>query len=170
VAKSNTTPSTTVVVNFGGAASDTLSAEVDDRATGLNGGQTSFDPGDTVYYLLYHSPTVRVSTITASAGSVQRVSPGVVVKEVDVQFENKATAALSVPATGIVSVTWLGRSLGALTLSEDGVTLRAQTAGVAVARLKVNTQPVAFGLASPVTLGGYTDFPILVMVTGELVS
>ncbi len=42
----------------GSGASGHLSAEVDTRAAGLNGGRSSFSPGETVYILIYKSDNV----------------------------------------------------------------------------------------------------------------
>ena len=49
----------TIRVSFGDGSSSVpgahLSAEVDSRPTGLNGGKTSFQPGDSCWFLVFIS-------------------------------------------------------------------------------------------------------------------
>lgn len=160
-----------ITVSFGeqaGAAEfGHLSAEIDDRPTGLNGGNTSFAPGDTAYFLVYQSSNVSHDTPIASAGSIVTASVGSVQKEVDVQFPDTDTASLPIPADSIVGVQWLGRSLGSLAL-QDEQTVKASAKGVAVARVTISTTPSAYGLQSPGSLGGETDFSVLVFIQGHL--
>lgn len=164
--------SATIQVAFGDADAAAavgahLSAAIDDRAGGLNGGDTAFAPGDTAYFLVWKSANVTCDTPRTSAGSIVGASPGVVQREQDVQFADTDEATLAVPATGIVSVTWLGRSLGSLQLQGE-MTLKASAKGVAVARVTYNTAPSAHGLVSPLTLAGLTDFSILVYILGHV--
>lgn len=161
-----------IQVSFG-AGVDTanahLSAEIDSREAGLNAGATSFAPGDTAYFLVYKSDNVSYSPPVASAGSISTAGTQITVeKEEDVQFADADTATLGVPSSAVTSVTWLGRSLGSLTLQADRTTLKASAKGVAVARVKYNCKADAFGLVSPATLAGLTDFSILVYILGHL--
>lgn len=160
-----------ITVSFGDgadASSGHLSAEVDSRPDGLNEGRTSFSPGDTAHFLVYKSSNVSYNAPVSSAGSISARASGLTVtKEDDVQFADTDTASLSIPAQSIVSVTWLGRSLGSLALA-DPMTLKASARGVAVARVKYTAQADAWSLASPASLGGLTDFSILVFILGRL--
>ena len=145
-----------------------LSAEIDDRPAGLNAGDTSFAPGDTAYFLVYKSDNVTYDFPVASAGTVTAAGTGLTVsKEQDLQFADVDTASLSIPATAITNVTWLGRSLGELSL-QDPTTVKASAKGVAVARVTYTCRADGFGLASPTTLAGLTDFSILVFILGHL--
>lgn len=56
----------TVRVQFGdpdGTTTGHLSAEIDARTDGLNGGKTAFTPGETVYLLVYASANVTVTVV-----------------------------------------------------------------------------------------------------------
>lgn len=62
-----------LTVNFSiGTNADTdshLSAEVDNREDGLNCGNTNFEPGDPVWWLLYKGPQIGNLSITSSMGT-----------------------------------------------------------------------------------------------------
>jgi len=116
-----------ITVSFGtdsGTGDGHLSAEVDGRDDGLNGGETSFEPGDTAYFLVYRSDNVSIDSVECSAGSITSASAGLVTKEQDLSFAGTDSATLSVPASSITSTTWLGKTLGSLSLQPDGVTVR----------------------------------------------
>ena len=63
----------TIRVQFGNPdgseAAGHLSAEIDTRPGGLNGGRTSFNPGETAYILVYKSDNVSITDTICSAGS-----------------------------------------------------------------------------------------------------
>lgn len=160
-----------ITVSFGaetGAGVDGhLSAEIDDREDGLNGGDTSFAPGDTAYFLVFKSANVTYDAPVCSAGSIQTASAGSVEREEELTFADTDTATLQVPCTGSLSVLWLGRSLGSLTLI-DPMTVKASAKGVAVAKVTYSATADAFGLTSPSSLNGLTDFSILVFILGHI--
>lgn len=162
---------TSFQISFGtsaGAASGHLSAEIDDRPEGLNAGKTSFVPGDIARFLVYKSANVAYDNPVPSAGSVSRGPAQVVEKEDDIAFADTDTASLPIPATAIVSVTWMGSSLGALALS-DPQTLKASAKGVAVARVRYRANADSWALQSPPSAGGLTDFSILVFILGRII-
>lgn len=159
-----------ITVSFGenaaAGAGSHLSAEIDGRDNGLNGGDTSFAPGDRAYFLVYQSANVTHDAPVPSAGTISGAAVGSVEREEDVSFADTDTASLAVPATGIVSVTWLGRNLGGLSLvNETG--LKASASGIAVARVKYTTAPVGYALQSPDAIGDESDFSILVYILGH---
>lgn len=158
----------TIRVQFGSGAleGDHLSAEVDDRAIGLNEGKTAFLPGDTAWFLVYRSAGLAL-TLDSSAGSVMGGDEVYFNKTEDVSFEASAAAALPVPARSILDVLWIGRSLGNLQLGADGMSLTAATSGVAIARVTYAVKAVSYGLASPESVAGLNDFDVLVMITGS---
>lgn len=161
-----------ITVSFGTSKDSTvdghLSAEIDDREDGLNGGNTSFAPGDTAHFLVYKSANVTYDDPIASAGGVSAGSTGILVtKEDDITFANTDTASLSIPAEAIILTTWIGTSLGELDLI-DTTTLKASAKGVAVARVKYSAKADAFAIASPESVGGLTDFSILVFILGHI--
>lgn len=157
----------TIRVQFGDDldASAHLSAEMDDREGGPNEGKTRFLPGDTAWFLVFRSAGVEVTT-TASAGSVIPGDEVSFVREVELTFEDTATARLPVPAQAVLGCTWYGRSLGQPVLAEDQMTLRLPRSGVAVAKVTYRTKALSFGLKSPAALAGEVDFSILVLVKG----
>ena len=86
-----------------------LKLEIDDRADGLNGGDTSFAPGDDVYFFRFSDSNVSVLEQFSTAGGI---SPsGTADKAVDenITFANSDTGSLSYPPSGSVSLSWLGR-------------------------------------------------------------
>lgn len=168
------TVSATIQVSFGteSGADGHLSAEIDDRATGLNSGDTDFAPGDTAYFLVFKSTNVEYDTPVPSAGSLvaATVSGGYVEREEDLSFADTNQASLSVPASALVSFEWFGRSLGDLTLLDNSMTVEASASGVAVCRVKYRAPCAAHGLASPSSLNGKTDYSILVFIRGRVVA
>ena len=161
----------TVRVQFGdsaGSANGHLSAEIDARTDGLNGGKTAFTPGETVYLLVYASANVTVTEMLCSAGSLARHGSAVVTVTEDLLFEEADTATLGKPArASLTQSAWYGRSLGTLTLQADRMTLKAANRGVGVARVSYETLAQVVALSSPVALNGETDFSILALIKGS---
>lgn len=157
-----------LVVQFGAGSSDRdghLSAEIDDRPTGLNGGDTSFSPGDTAWFLVFKSSGVTLGQLKSSAGTVSYSGSSInVTREEDVSFLDSNDANLQVPALSISSVTWMGTDLGAV--SVNGTALKSTSKGVAVARVQYVAQAWPGKLVSPTELDGLDDFPIAVLITG----
>lgn len=97
-----------------------LSWEVDDRSKadgGLNNGDTSFSPGDTVYVLLYQEKNVTLTETFSSGGSFVESAAGQLKSFTGTNAEyitvtNSNTANLSKPAnSGGVVLSWIGRKL-----------------------------------------------------------
>lgn len=144
-----------------------LSAEIDTRPGGLNGGRSAFSPGETVHILVYKSDNVTITSTPCSAGSLSLQGSTVVTITEELMFEDADTARLSKPAQGgIAQATWFGRSLGNLVLQQDKVTVKAQAKGVAVAKVTYDAQALVYALASPASLNGLTDFSILALIKG----
>lgn len=161
----------TIRVTFGSAGAGAgahLSAEIDSRDSGLNGGDTSFQPGDNAWFLIYKSNKVSVESIKASAGSVLSGGEQVFSRTEDLQFEDDDSASLPVPSDGISTVQWIGNDLGGLTLGADGMSIKAASKGVAIARVTFTVSPDAFAIQAPASVAGLVDFPILVLVKGAI--
>lgn len=160
----------TIRVQFGNADGDVaghLSAEVDARPSGLNGGRSSFSPGETVYILVYKTDNVRITDTLCSAGSLSAQGTTVVTASEELMFEDADTATLGKPARSSLSqAVWYGRSLGALSLESDRMTVRAASKGVAVAKISYDALALVYALSSPATLNGETDFSILALIKG----
>jgi hypothetical protein len=162
----------TLVVNFdGGNGSGHLSAEIDSRPTGYNGGRTNFTAGDSPAFLVFNSSDVSVDSIVSSAGAIVDASPPVGLMEVseDLQFSGTAEAQPSKPIYGgLTSAKWLGNTLGdgSLQVTENKVAVTA--AGVGVLRVKYFALFKAYRLtAVPYPLNGETSFPVLIVITGS---
>lgn len=104
----------TLNVNFAADTDTTtegsLKLEIDDRETGLNGGDTSFAPGDTVGFWLFKDSNVTVvAGPTSTSGGV--TSAGTDTKTIDeyITFSNSDSGSLGYPPSGAVSLEWQGR-------------------------------------------------------------
>jgi hypothetical protein len=163
----------TIRVQFGspdgsGGASGHLSAEVDARSDGLNGGRTSFSPGETVHILVYKSNNVAITETICSAGSLTAQGTTTVTLSDELMFEDTDSASLSVPARGgLDTAVWYGRSLGGLSLQGDKVTVKAASKGVGVAKVAYQADAQVYALASPASLNGESDFSILALIKGS---
>lgn len=93
-------------------ATGNLKLEIDDRADGLNSGNTSFKPGDDAFYFLFKDDNVDVVQHMVTAGGTTPASPSSGTKAIDenVQFSNSDTGSLGYPPDGGVTLKWLGRS------------------------------------------------------------
>lgn len=162
----------TIRVQFGNpdgsGVSGHLSAEVDTRPDGLNGGRSAFSPGEMVYILVYKSDSVSITDTVCSAGSMSAQGSTVVTKTEELMFEDADRASLPVPArSGLTSTVWYGRSLGSLTLQSDKVTACSSSKGVGVAKVTYDAMALIYALTSPASLNGETDFSILVIIKGS---
>lgn len=163
----------------GAGANAHLSAEIDGRADGLNkdhievsadgsAGSPSFAPGDTAHFLVFKSSGVTFDTPASSAGSISSGGGAISVsKTEDVSFAGTNKGSLQVPATAITETKWLGNALGALTVGADGTEVTASSKGVGIARVTYTCSAEPYGLTSPATLDGETDFSILVYILGH---
>lgn len=93
-----------------------LSWEVDDREDGLNGGDTSFAPGDDAYLLLFKESNVTLDETFTSGGTLSLSGGDQTYEFRDDKAEyitvtNSSTANLSKPANlGAPSLSWLGKN------------------------------------------------------------
>lgn len=163
---------TTIKIQFGAdaatgsSASGYVSAEIDSRETGLNAGKTSFAPGDSAYILVYLSSDLKITGADCSAGTVSAAGSTTVTITQELTFEATQTATLDIPASGpITATTWYGRSLGTITLGADKTTCTATSAGVAVAEVTYTALAQIYRLDAPASVGGSTDYSILVLLT-----
>ncbi len=145
-----------------------LSAQVDGRKQGgLNRGRTTFVSGQTPHFLVHHGPGVTVSNLDTTSGDLYPDAPQVFQMEEDLFFSGTDQARLSRPARSLDSWIWLGSDLGTLTLGSDGMTLTADAFGLAIVRVTYTVEVLAWGLSSPLHLGGGRKFPIAVRIRGS---
>jgi hypothetical protein len=167
------TNNASVVVQFGSASNSStdtshLSAEIDNRVGGLNGGKTSFQPGDSVAILVFKTNDVVISKVATSSGSIGFTSNIVVVKEEVLTFANTRGSNISLPAIGgaLQSIEWMGNDLGNIALT--GTRAVCAVSGVGVAKVTYSAYADVYTLSSPSTLNGSTDYSIVAVIAGEV--
>ena len=71
------------------------------------------------------------------------------------------------PASSTPAISWFGNSLGQVKLGSDQMSLQAERAGVAAARVKYTAQAQSWGIKAPKTSGGSSNFAITVFILGN---
>jgi hypothetical protein len=156
---------TSIVVQFGteGDAAYHLSAEIDSREDGYNGGETSFIGGDSPVFLVYKSDELSLSFVS-STGGVQNHASGTIEQQEWLIFADEKTKSLSKPPTGSVTLEHFAGTTGGTVVGSD-VTLPAK--GVAVYRATYDAKFLAYKMTNiPTTLKGESAFPVVIVVTG----
>jgi hypothetical protein len=174
-----------IVVQFGdeatAAAGYFLTAEIDSRPEGKNGGRTSFLPGQTAYFLVYASPELTVTglatyTPTGGAnpinlGSGAEPNGGDAYIEVEefLTFANSSEANLSkLPDAQsndlVITVVGSNGALGTRTVT--GTKVYYPTPVTAVLKATYTTKARVWSLSSPQSMAGLTTFPIVAVMTG----
>lgn len=94
------------------ATQGVLKLEIDDREDGLNAGDTSFQPGDTVGFWLFRDSNVTLNTSVPISTSGGVTGSGLASKEIDeyITFSNSDSGSLGYPPSGAVSLEWVGRT------------------------------------------------------------
>lgn len=161
------TVTTSLVVQFGDTGDEQyhLTAEIDSRPTGFNGGNTTFIGGDSPVFLVYKSPELSLSFIT-SRGGIQSAGTGVETVEEWLIFANEKTKSLSKPPKPNSNVTleFYGGVPNAQAVGQE-VTL--STPGVAVYKATYETNFYAYRMTNiPVTINNDTSFQVIVVITG----
>lgn len=131
-----------------GADSAGLVIEVDDRDDGLNGGKTTFRPGDSVHYLVYLPPGFSISQHIVTAGSRSGAGSGnrTVTDEL-LLFGFSDSARLRYPSTGSASLIWQGVSPGTPTLQDDRQTVLIPEEGLGILKANYSAPYSAFRLS-----------------------
>lgn len=99
-----------------------LKLEIDDREDGGNGGDTSFDPGESVAYLMFKDAKVSLVGHFVTAGGYSGGGPATKEVEENISFSNSNSSSLGYPPSGAVSMQWLGRSF---TITGTSITANA---------------------------------------------
>lgn len=169
------TVTTSIVVQFTKAdgTDGTLVVEVDDRETadgGLNGGKTSFLPGDTVKLLRYKSSNVTIDAEMSSLGSLIAGGSVSLVKEEDVTFAGETEASVRYPIVSMLSHEWIGTNPGSISVVGE-TTLRipepaAGSYAVGFARVKYTTSATILTLTHSKP-AGVSEYGIVVFVAGH---
>ncbi len=91
-----------------------IALEVDSRPDGLNGGNTSFRPGDDVHILRFITGNVNITVQQATAGSLAGAGSGLFdVLNLAVSFNNQKEVSLSKPVSSGFSIQKFGRTFDA---------------------------------------------------------
>lgn len=148
--------------------------EVDGREDGLNGGKTSFRPGDNVFLLLYHPPLAVVEHALTTQGSLVKGENFTIPVTEFVTFGNQDNASLSKPAVALPTVNWMGESLGNVVLEGNGSSLRLTTVPdpkdgpyVGVAEVTYNTYVTSYQLTGTL-IPDKDEYSILNYFVGSL--
>lgn len=167
------TVTTSIVVSFSSGESGGLFfVEVDDREAadgGLNGGKTSFLPGDTVFLLAYKSSGVIIDGVQSSIGSMSFVGNATMIKSEDIIFAGETEVSVRYPIVSGLTYEWVGNSLGSISQVGDN-TLRvpAPPSGaysVGVAKCSYTTQAGIYRLAH--SDPGYSEYDVVAFFAGH---
>ena len=82
-------------------------------------------------------------------------------------FANAREAKLAKPASGAVTLRWLGRDLGRTTLGADGMTLTSEKTGVAIAKVSYSSQARAYGVKPPTLPKDIYEYSIVAVIVGK---
>jgi hypothetical protein len=113
--------STVVITPNGAQDQQQLTAQIDDRPTGYNGGKTQFSWGEDVYIALYHDGREQTITFGVTGGTMTKVAENQTINASDVlQFVESAEANTSKPVVTLSSMTWFGGSPSQRTARASG--------------------------------------------------
>ena len=157
-----TTVTTSIVIDFTTQDADaTLQAEIDDRETGYNLGETTFYPGDSPAFLLYMTSTVLLDLIASSEGAVQLLATGIVIPQTEwLTYANEKSANTKYPIVGGISVSDSAGIVGSPLTTETSVYFAVPQIGV----LEVNYNTVASAYR---VVGAAGTRPVVVFISGH---
>ena len=123
---------TSLVIRFAGAVQQAIiSAEIDARPAGLNGGNTDFVAGDSIGYLVFLSGA-KITRQTATAGHIISAGNGQAEIEEILTFEATKTATATKPVSGGFSAQWIGLDGGPLSVTKPNlISAQKSTIGLA---------------------------------------
>ena len=108
-AKNKVTATLNISFSDSSAGGGALSLEIDDRPNGLNGGNTSFKPGDEVGFLRFKADFIKIDTQSSTSGVIESAGSGTKAISGDdadyITFSGSNTASLKYPAAGNVKFT-----------------------------------------------------------------
>ena len=148
-----------LTINFdAGKGSSQFSVEVDDRENGPNGGRTSFQPGDTVYLLLYASDNVEQIRSFVTSGSLSQGGSVIVQKEEIITFAKEREASARYPVvSGSATYEWYGPAPSSISVSNGKFIAPADTFAIGKAKYRSQaTQYTLSGVSYPAALALFT--------------
>jgi hypothetical protein len=158
----------TVVIKFGEGAdsSSTAVVELDDSRNLTPEGEvkSTFAPGDIVWFLVHHSPALRIGTVVPTDGFVVYQGRTQFAKQSQQLFADSEAVSLSYLPAGGVDATWYGR---ASNLTQTGEKLVASDPP-AIGDMGFSIEGALYMLQTPsVTLEEDQTYPVAVVVTME---
>lgn len=152
------------------ASNAILTAELDNRETGLNDGKSVFLYGDSPAYLIYRTSNVSYTQDT-TAGSVQYVETGQIEVIETIQFVAETESRLSKPPLGPVTFTLVaGKGIDVSALTVSGTKVTSLTEGLAVVKAQYYTQYEAYrliGVTDP-NIPDLEDYEVIVYILGTV--
>jgi len=142
------TASALVTFDTGADTAEHLSAQIDDRADGLNSGKTSFKPGDDPVFLVWCSIPAKLA-VEAVGGPVSKAGSAITKHDQDVtdympSGETEIEVQISPPARGLPTMKWETSAAG-ITLSAGKMLGNGSIASVLFKRLKAPPPTVLAG-------------------------
>lgn len=163
------TVTASLVVQFGGDDADEglLKAEIDSREHGFNNGDTSFVPGQPVYYLVYTGAGVALTRHLSTLGAISSLGRRSREVEEVVTFADEREARLSYPVAGSLNIDWMGGAPGTAQLrGEDRLVL--PDPGLGIATVTYQSEFTVYRLGNlPSTVNGKADYSVLIVLVGE---
>ena len=139
-----------------------LSVELD---AVLNEGRTCFLYGEKVFFRVYHSPRLTITTDSSAGIIFFESADNEGSLEEDISFVSTDEASTSKFILSLDSYTWYGRSLGLL-LQIGETSIRASNSGLAIADVHYTTQYDVYSIL--LSDQGLESFPVLILVTGSV--
>lgn len=167
------TVTATLQVQFQGANKNgLLTAEVDSRPDGYNGGRTTFTFGDEPVFLVRKSPNVTITAIKTSVGTVTKVADGVTQEEDFLTYYNSKSATTAKPISGNLEGVWYGQNLGRIKKGGDNEVVINESAPVTeagVLGVTYDSNFTAYRLTGvPAKLNGKSAFTVFVVFIGQV--
>lgn len=148
-----------LTINFdAGKGSNQFLVEVDDRDNGPNGGRTSFNPGDTVYLLLYASDNISQIRQFVTSGSLAVGGQVIVDKEEIISFAQEREASARYPVIpGTASYQWYGPAPTGITVQGSTFVTPGDSFAIGKVTYKSRaTQYILSGVSYPAALALFT--------------
>lgn len=161
----------TIVVNFQGA-SGLLTAEIDGREDGYNGGRTTFGPGDEPVILVRKGADVTITEVVTSLGSCSYFATGSTEEEEFLTYVRAKSAEVNKPVSSILTNSWYGNNLGSIKLvgnKEIVIDTPNPVTGVGILGIKYTSQFLAYRLTGiPSAVNGKKEFQVVVLFVGQV--
>src|SRR5258706_2149043 len=162
-----------IVVNFCDSGDAILTAEIDSRADGYNGGKTSFNIGDEPVILVRKTNNVTITSIITSLGTCSQFATGSTNEEEFLTYPQTKEADVSKPVDSNFVSLWYGNDLGAVkVVGQKKVSLTSTSPNTQAGVLGVTyaSNFIAYKLTGiPSTVNVKTVFEVLILFTGAVI-